>query len=162
MSLVIYKAFHRFFFSSRLPLIFSYRKVVSFQVSGKKSSFTDPMHRKKPYSVKQKKKQLQAKRERQREAAENEDKKERGEYVPEKREPTKPKDPNANNGRRNVWVSNVTDDSNSLRTVFEKEPNSVIEARKKSAMEPITRKVLKVSWKNVLTKVAFKFRGSST
>lgn len=101
------------------------------------------MHRKKPFSHKQKKKQIQAKRERQREAAEIEDKIERGEYVPEKRV-KRDKPINPNNERRSVWVSNVTDEGHSLRTVFEKEPASVIEARKRDAMKPITRKIQKV------------------
>lgn len=100
-------------------------------------------HRKKPFSHKQKKKQIQAKRERQREAFEIEEKRERGEYVPEKRREPK-KDSGNNNGRGVFWVSNVTDDGHTLRTVFEKEPQSVIEARKKDAMKPITRKIQKV------------------
>lgn len=105
------------------------------------------MHRKKPFSHKQKKKQIQAKRERQREAADDEDKRERGEFVPEKRREKKANpNPNDNSGGRgrSVWISNVTDDGYSLRTVFEKEPQSVIEARKKDAMKPITRKIQKV------------------
>ena len=45
--------------------------------------------------------------------------------------------------RRNNWTSNVTDDTNSLRTIFEKESTEVIEKRKLEAKTPINFSTIK-------------------
>jgi ribosome biogenesis GTPase A len=89
-------------------------------------------HTGKPFSVSQKKKQLQEKRNKKRDKVEDYD---WGSYA---KEPEPPLEQEKSFNKQNI-TSMVTDERSILRTIFEKEPRSVIDDRIKNSRDPLIR-----------------------